>query len=152
MLARSRTLGSADRAIGVIRTDQLGERVGDAHWRSARLSERGGGMFTSLALAYRPRDALLQFPKFQAGIIAPLFEFIQKSEWCADKDSNEPSNYCAGACAIGARIGAGGDDHHRRRHDRHRTDPDRPDRHAGGESCAVPDIDSAPFLSIRLRI
>jgi hypothetical protein len=41
MLARSRTLGSADRAIGVIRTDQLGERVGDAHWRSARLSERG---------------------------------------------------------------------------------------------------------------
>ena len=39
MLVRQRTLWSADRAIGV----KLGERAGDAPWRSARLSERGEG-------------------------------------------------------------------------------------------------------------
>ena len=40
MLVRQRTLWSAGRAIGV----KLGERAGDALWRSARLSEGGRGL------------------------------------------------------------------------------------------------------------
>jgi len=84
MLARSRTLGSADRAIGVIRTDQLGEPAGDALWRSARLSERGEAWLPPWPSPIGPGMLPDSFPKFQAGIIAPLessLSFSQKSEW-----------------------------------------------------------------------
>ena len=61
MLVRQRTLSSADRAIGV----KLGERAGDALWRSARLSERGAVVYLP-GLALRPRDAPLQFSKISS--------------------------------------------------------------------------------------
>ena len=111
----------------------------DTLWRSVRLSERGRGWSPSLALAYRPRDAPLQFPKISIryhNTSRLVAEFFQKIQMVHCTKVHVPSNYRAGACAIGVRIGAGRDDHHRRRHDidgvRIRTQIDTP----AGEPCA----------------
>ena len=98
MLVRQRTLWSADRAIGV----KLGERAGDALWRSARLSERGGVVYLP-GLALRPRDTPLQFSKISSRYhrTSQIGEFSRNPNGASHRDHAEET---AAAVEVAATI------------------------------------------------
>ena len=119
MLVRQRTLWSADRAIGL----KLGERAGDALWRSARLSARGEGWFASLALACGRGMLPYSFPKFQGGIIAPpvsSLSFSRNPNGASHKGSHEAPTIALALALLAPVSARAATIIIKHRHDRHR--------------------------------